>query len=119
MSSDSDAARSEPEPEPTATYVYDMTNRLRRVYEDDGDRGILVTSYRFPPGSKPRSFTFAHDKQKRLFNLTCSSGAIEHFRDNPTRQLAVEPDPVTGEMRPVMRDGEPVYVYLCREEREA
>jgi hypothetical protein len=30
----------------------------------------------------------------------------------------VEPDPVTGELRPVVKHGEPVYVYLCREEWE-
>ena len=64
-------------------------------------------------------FTFEHDKQKRLFVLTGPDGKTEHFRDNPTRHLMVEPDPETGEMRPVIEHGQPAYVYLCREERES
>ena len=63
-------------------------------------------------------FAFEHDKQKRLFILKRPDGKVEHFRDNPARQLLVEPDPETGVMRPVVRRGQPVYLYLCREERE-
>jgi hypothetical protein len=42
----------------------------------------------------------------------------ERFRDNPVRHLVVEPDPQTGEMRPVTERGQPAYFYLSREERE-
>jgi hypothetical protein len=44
---------------------------------------------------------------------------VELFRDNPTRYLCVEPDAETGQMRPVMKRGRPVFLYLCREDREA
>lgn len=39
-------------------------------------------------------------------------------RFKPVRRAKVEPDPVTGELRPVIKRGESVYVYLCREERD-
>jgi hypothetical protein len=70
--------------------------------------------------TEPRtpSFTFEHDKQKRLFVLTWPDGKTEKFRDNPVRHLMVEPDPGTGEMRPVIKRGRPAYLYLSREERE-
>ncbi len=45
-------------------------------------------------------------------------GRVERFRDKPARQLMVEPDPVTGELLPVIKAGHPTYIYLCREERE-
>jgi hypothetical protein len=71
-------------------------------------------------GAEPPSpaFRFNHDKEKRLLVLTWPDGKTEHFRDNPIRQLVVEPDPVTGELRPAIKNGQPVFVYLCREERE-
>jgi hypothetical protein len=50
--------------------------------------------------------------------LKWPDGKTEYFRDSPARQLMVEPDPQTGEMRPVTKRGQPVYAYLCREERE-
>ena len=59
-----------------------------------------------------------HDKSKGLFILTWADGRVERFRDNPARQLLVELDPETGEMRPVTKNGRPAYVWLCREERE-
>jgi hypothetical protein len=40
------------------------------------------------------------------------------FHDNAARHLVVELDSVTGELRPVIKDGKPAYLYLCREERE-
>ena len=69
-----------------------------------------------PP--RPPAFTFSHDKEKGLFILTWADGRIEKFRDRPARQLSVEPDPDTGELRPVIKNGLPVFLYLCREERE-
>jgi hypothetical protein len=50
--------------------------------------------------------------------LTWPDGRTERFRDNPARQLVVEFDRKTGEPRPVTTNGRPVYMYLCREERE-
>ena len=41
-------------------------------------------------------FAFEHDEQRRLFVLKRLDGKVEHFRDNPTRYLVVEPDPETG-----------------------
>ena len=64
------------------------------------------------------AFQFTRDKEKRVFILAWPDGKVEHFRDNPARQLVVEPDRKTGEIRPVTRNGQPVYMYLCREERE-
>jgi hypothetical protein len=85
------------------------------------DNGAIVTTYVYSYSFvelRPPSFNFDHDKEKRLFVLTWPGGKIERFRDNPARQLMVEPDPETGEMRPVTKLGEPVYMYVCREERE-
>ena len=45
-------------------------------------------------------------------------GTTERFRDNPARHLVVEPDLETGELRPAVKYGRPVYIYLCREQRE-
>ena len=90
-------------------------SEIRELVWDDGPR---VTRYVFSwdePGTP--SFRCEHDKEKKLFVLTWPDGRVERFRDNPARQLMVEPDPVTGELRPVIKRGEPVYVYLCREER--
>ena len=76
-----------------------------------------VTTFVYDGPPAP-TFRFEHDQEKKLFVLTWPDGRIERFRDNPARQLHVEPDRKTGELRPVVHDGEPVYVYLCREERE-
>lgn len=62
--------------------------------------------------------TFKHDMEKRVFLLSGPDGTTEVFRDNPTRYLAVTPDPQTGEMKPVMKHGRPTYLWLCREEHE-
>ncbi len=53
-----------------------------------------------------------HGCSSRTF-MTCSTAW-----SNLARQLMVEPDPVTGELRPVTNRGWPVYMHLCREERE-
>ena len=105
-----------PAPEgPVTTYVYDADNRLKFVQERMKDE--TVSAYFYEP--TPDQFTFEHDKQKRLFLLTGKDGKVERFRDNPVRQLVVEPDPETGEMRPVTVLGKPTYIYLCREDRES
>ena len=88
---------------------------VRHVTRADGS---VETRYEYTIEPRPPAFTFEHDRQKRLFIVTWPDGKTERFRDNPARQLVVEPDPETGEMRPVVRRGQPVYLYLCREERE-
>jgi len=40
------------------------------------------------------------------------------LRDEPARYLVVEPDNETGEFAPIVKDRRPVYLWLCREERE-
>jgi hypothetical protein len=67
----------------------------------------------------PPPSDWEHDPAARVFRLAADDGTVEVFRDNPTRYLCVEPDPKTGAMRPVRKLGRPVYLYLCREEREA
>ena len=77
-----------------------------------------VTTFVYGEEPPVPAFQFSHDREKRLFVLSWSDGRIEKFRDNPARQLVVEPDPETGELRPVTKSGRPVFVYFCREERE-
>jgi hypothetical protein len=102
--------------EQRVTYVYDAHDRL--IIPVDWGHCFETTTYTYSVERRIRPFTFEHDKQKRLFILTWPDGKTEHFRDNPARQLMVEPDPETGEMRPVIKNGEPAYLYTCREERE-
>ncbi len=75
-----------------------------------------ISTYRV----KPRAplFTFEHDTQERLFQLTWPDGKTERFRDRPVRHLQVEPDPDTGEMRPVAGHGRPDFIDLIGEERK-
>src|SRR5262249_60842441 len=77
-----------------------------------------TTTFTYSYTAPPPSFSFEHDKERRLFRLTGADGKIEFFRDNPTRYLVVEPDGKSGEMRPATKHGQPVYLWLCREERE-
>jgi hypothetical protein len=77
------------------------------------------TTFTYFVEERPRRFEFVHDKARGLFILTKADGTLEHFRDKPTRYLVVEPDSTTGELMPTVKGGEPLYLYLCREEREA
>ena len=108
-----------PRPDSASSYSYDEGGRLSRAREIAGSDGFTVATYVYSYALQlAPSFRFEHHKEKRLFVLTWPDGRIERFRDNPARQLMVEPDPETGELRPVIKYGEPVYVYFCREERE-
>jgi hypothetical protein len=98
------------------TYTYDSDNRL--IMTSERGTFVRITTYDGPAESRAEQFQFERDTQKRLFVLTGPDGKTERFRDNPTRYLVVEPDPETGAMRPVIKHGEPCYIYLCREERE-
>ena len=59
-----------------------------------------------------------HDRETRVFRIVESNGRTAVFRDEPVRFLVVVRSPQTGETMPVMRYGEPEYLYLCREERQ-
>jgi hypothetical protein len=78
-----------------------------------------ITTYVYSLKEEPTCFSFTHEQAKGLFVLTTRDGKVEQFRDKPTRFLVVEPDPETGELRPAVKHGEPVYLYLCWEERES
>ena len=109
MSSDAEAPR--PVPLPAVSYSYDSDARLSELHEVAPSEGSIYRHYALGPAPQNPAFEFTHDKDKGLFILTWSDGRVERFRDRPARQLMVEPDRETGAMRPV-------YVYLCREERE-
>ncbi len=65
------------------------------------------------------TFAFEHDAEKGIFRLTWADGKVEVFRDKPARHLVVEPDPETGEMKPVVKCGKPdVLVDLPRGTRD-
>ncbi len=73
----------------------------------------------WPKSASRRRFRSEFDPAGRVFRLTGSDGTVEVFRAVPTRYLCVEPDPETGAIRPVIQRGQPVYLWLRREEREA
>jgi hypothetical protein len=79
------------------TYVYDREGRIGTVSD-----------------SVPRA-TCDHDREKRLFRVTEPDGTTVAFHDRAVRFLVAEPDPETGELRPVMERGRPKVIYLCRE----
>jgi hypothetical protein len=85
-------------------------------YEDAPGPGTTFTYYFFD--EQPRRFDAVHDKAEGVFLLTRPDGTVERFRDRPARYLVVEPDSDTGELRPAVRRGLPVYLYLCREDKE-
>jgi hypothetical protein len=85
--------------------------RLDRV------RAATIT-YSYDFDAPVGSFTFEHDEERRVFRLTDAEGKTAYFRDKPARYLVVEPDSHSGEMRPATKYGEPVYLYLCREDHE-
>jgi hypothetical protein len=87
------------------------------VFRHEGTPGP-VTTYTYFIDEPVRSFNFVHDNAKGVYVLTKPDGTAERFRDKPARHLVVEPDPGTGELRPAIKGGLPVYLYLCREERE-
>ena len=46
---------------------------------------------------------------------TGAASSRTRFHDNAARHLVVEPDPVTGELWPAIKDGKPACLYLWRE----
>jgi hypothetical protein len=59
-----------------------------------------------------------HDRQQGTFRLSGPGGKVEVFRDKALRYLVLEPDPESGQMVPVIRDGRPWILSLCREAPE-
>jgi hypothetical protein len=104
-------------PEPKNTGDTDSVKSWPYSYTRDDGTGA-VTTYVYTIEDYPRAFNFNHDARNGVFVVTMADGTEERFRDNPTRHLLVEPDPDTGEARPVAKRGRPAYVWLCREERE-
>jgi hypothetical protein len=104
-------------PEPDNAGAADKPATPRYSYTRDDGVGA-VTTYVYTYEDYPRAFSFDHDQQSGVFIVTKPDGTTERFRDKPARHLMVEPDPKTGEMRPVVKRGRPAYVWLCREERE-
>ena len=103
---------------PQVIYTYDSSGWLiERREASAADLAMTAGGVTIEPTCLV-PFAFEHDEKKRLFVLKRIDGKVEHFRDNPTRYLVVEPDPETGAMRPVIRPGRPEYIYLSREERE-
>ncbi len=82
------------------------------------DHGTTIATYVYEVPLRP-PVRYEHDPAGRVFRLTAPDGTVEVFRDGPTRYLCVEPDHETGAIRPVLKRGQPVYLWLCREEREA
>ena len=82
------------------------------------DEGEGVTTYTYEIGEEPWQFTFTHNAAAGVYVLAKPDGTTKQFRDNPARHLVVEQDPVTGELRPAVKRGQPTYIYLCREQRE-
>jgi hypothetical protein len=98
------------------TFSFDGSGSMLTLEAADGRVAARGRSH--PAKEAPSTFSFHHNKQKGVFVVTGADGKVQHFRDNPTRYLLVEPDPETGEVKPLTDNGKPVCVYLCREERE-
>jgi len=113
MNSDQDSPRSKPGASPGEPTMVEVSESVG----SDG-RGMTTYTYSFEVDPWVQSFTFEHDKEKRVFRLTDAEGKAEYFRDNPARYLVVEPDLETGGMRPAIQHGKPKLIYLCREDRE-
>jgi hypothetical protein len=93
--------------------------RAPEVWDDHAQETVTYT-YTYSYNPSPVRFEFEHLVDERLFCVTETNSAAEpqYFRDRPTRHLVVEPDRDTGEFTPVVKQGRPVYLWLCREERE-
>src|SRR5262245_23994754 len=103
-----------PDPQPwpgVTTITYDTADRLT-VVRDPSGQGQDPPSPPQQPPPKPRAALFAweHDREKGIVRITWPDGEVEVFRDKPVRYLVVEPDPETGEPKPVVQRGVPRYL---------
>ena len=60
--------------------------------------------------------TFGHETAKGVFVITKRDGTTERFRDNPARTCRARSQ--DRQLRPPVKNGRPVYIYLCREQLE-
>ncbi len=100
-----------------SVYTYGKAGRLEAVEHLTAEEWRRRQE-RGPAGEDPPPVRFEHDPAAGVFRLTAADGSVEVFRDKPVRHLCVEPDAESGELRPVIKRGRPVFVWLCREERE-
>jgi len=56
-----------------------------------------------------------HDEKKRVFRITAPDGQTTEFHYRAVQFLVVVPDPTTGELEPIVNQGRPRVIYLCRE----
>jgi hypothetical protein len=82
------------------------------------DADSRVTTYTYSYDPEPPLYEFERQEEKGVFAVTGPDGKTDYFRDRPTRYLVVEPDPETGEFAPAVKRRRPVFLWLCREERE-
>ncbi len=113
-----------PPPDPAPGELPGDSNRHFGVttYSYDSRSNLTTVAYQFgpiPDSPGPPAFHWEHLQEKRLFALTGPDGKTEYWRDNPTRYLVVELDSTTGTIEAVLKRGKPVYLLLCREDREA
>jgi hypothetical protein len=97
-------------------------SRARAVtFTYDSGQSLTTARHDHEPiaGSVPAlpEFEWEHLAEKRLFALRAAGGKTEYWRDNPTRYLVVEIDEKTGGVKPALKHRQPVYLWLCREER--
>ena len=105
------------EPTPHDESGHDAAGQYVPSHKVTDSTGV-ITTYVYSFKEAPTGFSFTHEQAKGLFVVTDRDGNVARFRDKPTRFLVVQPDPETGELRPGVKYGEPVYLCLCREERE-
>jgi hypothetical protein len=98
---------------------YDSGGRIVHVSGCDPLPHTWVPGPPLPPSPE---WGWEHLPDKRLYALTEPEGEgdrnTEYWRDYPIRYLVVEPEPETGKLRPSLKHGKPVYLWLCREEHE-
>ena len=109
------------ENQPSDTHDGEPTNSQKRrgflgYNVDEPSEGL--TTFTYWCTESPEQSTYAHDTADGLFIVTRPDGTVERFRDNAVRHLVVEPDPQTAQLRPAVKNGQFVYLYLCREHRE-
>jgi hypothetical protein len=82
------------------------------------DSDPVATTYTYSYEPEPPLFDFEHLEENGLFVVTGPGCGTQYFRDRPVRYLVLEPDRETGESTPLLKNRRPVYLWLCREERE-
>ena len=100
-------------PSPERAQVLAGEARLVSVTETGGGTRYV---YAFP--ERPPRVNVEHDREKRVFRVAQPDGTTDVFRDEPIRFLVATRNPQTSETMPMLRYGEPEYLYLCREEKE-